>query len=321
MKKFLIATMVLLMTACLAFTGCNRTKTDSGKKVIGVSLPNITNPYYVTMKKSFEDQGAANGFEVKVLIADNDDAKQLSQVQSFIQQKVDAIALNPVSSGPGVSQVLEANKAGIPIFTINIMPDPDGMKQNNAVMIQGVQTDQYAGGYYIGQQLIKDMGTEAELVIGIVGEPTSVSANTRDDGFKEAIAVNPNAKVVALVNGKVEETTALRVTTEMLQGNPSINVVYSDTEPAALGAAAAIKELGLEGKVKLYAFVDKNGVKMIADGKMTAGAIQEPARLAQLQVENIKKYLEGDKNLDYILNSPPLLVNQDNAQEVLPYAY
>lgn len=326
MFKIIKNTFLLLMvTLLLAFVGCNRESSSKGletkKRVLGVSLPNITNPYYVTMKKSFEENGEANGFEVRVLIADNDDAKQLSQIQSFIEQKVDAVALNPVSSGPGVSQVLELNKAGIPVFTINILPDPDGMKQQNGKMVQGVQTDQKAGGFYIGEELIKDIGTDGHAIIGIVGEPTSVSANARDDGFKEAISINPNAKVVALVNGKVEETTALKVTTEMLQGNPNMTIVFSDTEPAALGAAAAISQLGLKDKVKLYAFVDKAGVAMIQNGQIEAGAIQEPAMLARFEVESIKKYLDGDTNLEYILNSPPLLVNKNNAAEVLPLAY
>ncbi|MFH4280201.1 hypothetical protein WAJ29_19095, partial [Acinetobacter baumannii] len=41
-------------------------------KTLGVPLPNLTNPYYVAMKKSFEDNAAAQGLNVKISIADND---------------------------------------------------------------------------------------------------------------------------------------------------------------------------------------------------------------------------------------------------------
>jgi len=288
--------------------------------VLGVALPNLTNPYYVAMKKSFEENGAAQGFTVKVLIADNDDAKQLSQVQTFVQQGVAAVALNCVSSGPCVSSVSELNQAKIPVFTINLLPDPEALKAENLTVVQAVQTDQKAGGTFIGEQLVKDLGADGKAVVGIVGEPTSVAANTRDDGFKEAAAANPNITFVALVNGKVEETTALKVTTEMLQGNPEITVVYSDTEPAALGALAAIQQLGRDD-VTLYAFVDKLGVQHIAENSvLKAGAIQEPAKLAQIQVENIKKYLAGEK-LEPVINNPPLLVNKDNAGDTVDKAY
>ncbi|CDN95916.1 substrate-binding domain-containing protein [Agrobacterium tumefaciens] len=290
------------------------------KKVLGVALPNLTNPYYVAMKKSFEENGAKQGFDVRVLIADNDDAKQLSQVQTLAQQGVSAVALNCVSSGPCVASVSELNQAKIPVFTINLLPDPAGLKAENLKVEQAVQTDQKAGGVYIGKQLLKDIGADGKAVIGIVGEPTSVAANARDEGFKEALASNPNVKFVALVNGKVEETTSLKVTTEMLQGNPEITVVYSDTEPSALGAIAAIEQLG-RSDVTLYAFVDKLGVKHIEDNTiLKAGAIQEPAKLAQIQVENIKKFLDGGK-LDPVIDSPPLLVNKDNAGETVDKAY
>lgn len=199
--------------------------------------------------------------------------------------------MNCVSSGPCVASVSELNQAKIPVFTINLLPDPAGLKAENLKVEQAVQTDQKAGGVYIGKQLLKDIGADGKAVIGIVGEPTSVAANARDEGFKEALASNPNVKFVALVNGKVEETTSLKVTTEMLQGNPEITVVYSDTEPSALGAIAAIEQLG-RNDVTLYAFVDKLGVKHIEDNTiLKAGAIQEPAKLAQIQVENIKKFL------------------------------
>ncbi|MGR9408087.1 substrate-binding domain-containing protein [Rhizobium leguminosarum] len=290
------------------------------KKVLGVALPNLTNPYYVAMKKSFEENGAKQGFEVRVLIADNDDAKQLSQVQTMIQQGVNAVALNCVSSGPCVASVSELNQAKVPVFTINLLPDPSSLTAQNLKVEQAVQTDQKAGGVYIGKQLLKDIGADGNAVIGIVGEPTSVAAIARDNGFKEAVASNPNVKFVALVNGKVEETTSLKVTTEMLQGNPDITVVYSDTEPSALGAIAAIQQFGRDD-VKLYAFVDKLGVKHIEDNSiLKAGAIQEPAKLAQIQVENIKKFLNGEK-LEPIIDSPPLLVNKDNAAETVDKAY
>ena len=317
---------ILILAAITALSGCNReddkqATNEPAKKTLGVTLPNLTNPYYVAMKKSFEDNAAAQGLNVKISIADNDDAKQLSQVESFIQQKVDAVAVNCVSSGPCVAGINQLNKANIPTFTINLLPDSESMKLQNVTVVQGVQTDQREGGRLIGEALLKEIGPDGSAVIGIVGEPTSVSANARDDGFKEALASNKNVKFVALVNGKVEETTSLKVTTEMLQGNPDITVVFSDTEPAAIGALAAINQLGAKDRVKLYSFVDKEGVKAIQENSvLKAGAIQEPVKLAEILVESVKKSLNGEKVPDMI-NNPPLLVNKENAATVINSAY
>ena len=316
--KTLLTTCVV---AALGVFSAQALAADAVKKTLGVALPNLTNPYYVAMKKSFEINGKKNGFTVQVLIADNDAAKQLSQIQTFSERKVDAVALNCTASGPCVAEVQELNKAKIPVFTINLLPDPEGLKQTGATVVQGVQTDQNMGGKYIGEQLVKDLGPNGSAVVGIVGEPTAVAANMRDEGFKEGIATNPNIKVVALVNGKVEETTSLKVTTEMLQGNPKMNIVFSNTEPAALGSLAAIKQSGLADKVKLYAFVDRIGVKHIGENTvMKAGAIQDPTGLAKIQVENIKKYLAGEK-IEPMISSPPTLVNKASAAEAEKNAY
>lgn len=176
------------------------------------------------------------------------------------------------------------------------------------------------GGRYIGEQLVKDLCEGASAIIGIVGEPTAAAANARDAGFKEAIAVNRGLEVVALVNGKVEETTTLKVTTEMLMGRPDMNIVFSSTEPSALGAVAAIEQLGRDD-VLVYAFVDKLGVQLIEDNSiLKAGAIQEPARLAKILVENARKYLSGEQ-VEPLVESPPLLVSKENATEVVDKAY
>lgn len=323
-RTTLSACAAVVALSCL-LSGCNRDDAEStagpGKKTLGVTLPNLTNPYYVAMKKSFEDSAAAQGMNVKISIADNDDAKQLSQVQNFIEQKVDAVAVNCVSSGPCVSIISQLNQAKIPAFAVNILPDPAGLKQQGVVLVQGVQTDQREGGRLIGQQLLKDIGENSPATVGIVGEPTSIAANARDEGFKEAVASKKNIKFVALVNGMVEETTSLKVTTEMLQGRPEIDVVYSDTEPSALGSLAAIQQLGVSNRVKLYAFVDKEGVKAVQDNSiLKAGAIQEPVKLAQLLVENARKSLSGEQ-VPAMINNPPLLVTKDNAASVMGSAY
>ena len=310
------------LAACtMTLAGLAGAPAFAADKIIGVSLPNLTNPYYVAMKKGFETSAKEAGYKVKVLIADNDAAKQLSQVQTFAQQKVDAVALNCTASGPCVSSVIELNKAGIPVFTINILPDAAGLKQTGGKVVQQVQTDQKMGGRFIGEQLLKDLGPNGKAVVGIVGEPTSVAANDRDQGFKDAVAANPNVKIVALVNGKVEETTSLKVTTEMLQGNPQMNVVFSDTEPSALGASAAIKQSGMAGKVTLYAYVDKLGVQQIQDNStLKAGAIQDPAGLAATLVKGIKQHLAGAP-VEALISSPPVLVNKQNAAEAAKGAY
>lgn len=257
---------------------------------VGVALPNTVNPYYVAMKKSFEDNGTSLGFSVKVAIANDSDSTQLSQVQAFIQQKVCAIALNGVNSGPAVASVVAANKAGIPVFTVNVSLDAKSMKAQNAKIVQYVGPDQTQGGKLMGEQVLKDLGNTAKLVVGIVGDPDQLPTNQRDQGFKDALSPNANVKVATTVNSKVDPNVSLQVTSDMLQGNPDMNLIFADTGPGAVGALQAVKQAGKESSVNVYAFCAA-GVPVA--GNYKACVAQEPAEYAKIVLTNLKKYLGG----------------------------
>ena len=260
------------------------------KPVLGVALPNTVNPYYVSMRQSFIDNAAKSGLEVKVAIANDSDSNQLSQINGFIQQGVCAVALNAVNSGPGAASVAALNQAGIPVFSVNVIISPDDLKTQNARVVQYVGADQPEGGKAMGEQLLKDMGANAKIVAGIVGDPDQIPTNQRDQGFTEALRANPEAKVGPTVNSKVDPNVSLQVTTDMLQGNPDINVVFADTGPGTVGALQAISQLGKTGKVTLYGFCAAN---QPLDATYRACAAQEPADYARIVVENVRKHLGG----------------------------
>jgi len=263
---------------------------SSAKPTIGVALPNTVNPYYISMQDSFNKHGTALGYDIKVAIANDSDSNQLSQVESFIQQGVCAVALNAVNSGPGAASVHALNQAGIPVFTVNVIVSADDLKAQHASFVEYVGADQVAGGAQIGERVLKDRGNSAKIVAGIIGDPDQIPTNQRDKGFSDAISKNPNAKVVQTINGKVDPNVSLQVAGDMLQGHPDIDVIWADTGPHAVGALQAINQQGKAGTVKLYAFC-------AADTALTATyaacAAQEPADYARIVLDNLKKYLGG----------------------------
>lgn len=278
---------------------------SSGTPTIGVALPNTVNPYYIAMQKSFQDNGKADGFDIKMAIANDSDSTQLSQVQSFIQQGVCAIALNAVNSGPGAASVALANQAGIPVFTVNVIIDEASLKAQNASIVQYVGADQTAGGKLMGEQAIKDLGSSTKLTVGIVGDPDQIPTNLRDKGFTDALGTGGNVTVLPTVNSKVDPNVALQVTSDLLQSNPAINLIFADTGPGAVGAIQAIKQAGKQGSVSLYAFC-------AADTALTdfykACAAQEPADYAKKLLEDVKTYIGGGQVESEVLQAPKVFV-------------
>lgn len=263
---------------------------SSKNPTIGVSLPNTTNPYYIAMQKSFEQNGAADGFGIKVAIANNSDTTQLSQVQAFIQQNVCAVALNANNSGPAAADVKALNEANIPVFTVNVIVDPSSLQAQHASFVQYVGPNQTQGGEVIGQLALKAVGSHAKIVAGIVGDPNQIPTNERDAGFTQVLKTDSNAKVLPTVNSQVDPNVSLQVTSELLQSNPNINMIFADTGPGATGAIQAIKQAGKQNQIKLYAFC---AASTPVTSFYEACAAQEPAQYAQTLLQSIKSYIGG----------------------------
>ncbi|WP_293773573.1 substrate-binding domain-containing protein [uncultured Corynebacterium sp.] len=260
----------------------------SDNATIAVLLPNLANPYYVAMKNGFESEGKAKGFDVKVQIANDDDSQQLSQAQAMLQEKPCALALNPVNSEPAAAIVKSANDLGIPVFNVNVGVSEDAMTAQGASIVQYLGADNVDGGRVMGEQMLKDMGADTELEIGLVTAPDQTIVVSRDDGFKEAIAANKNAKVVATVDGKVQLDTSVNVTSAMLQGNPKMNAIFASTGPAAQGALQAVEASGRD--VKVYGFC---GSEVPLTETYPGCVAQEPETYGKEVVDQIRAYVDG----------------------------
>src|SRR5260370_4423222 len=120
---------------------------QSGTPLIGVALPNTTNPYYVAMRQGFIDGAKELGFQVNIQIANDDNEAQLGQVEGFIQQGIRALALNGVKSGPAAAEAAAAYKARIPVFTVNVIVSEKDLTGEHAESVHYAGADNFAGAH------------------------------------------------------------------------------------------------------------------------------------------------------------------------------
>ncbi|MCT1443288.1 substrate-binding domain-containing protein [Corynebacterium glucuronolyticum] len=308
MKKFLMAGALI---ASLSLSGCGAIDTGTGEAssnqanpesgapsipencnssnpTLAVLLPNLANPYYVAMKNGFEDEGKSRGFNVKVQIANDDDSQQLSQAQAMLQDRPCALALNPVNSEPAAAIVKSANDLGIPVFNVNVGVSEKALSSQGASIVQYLGADNVDGGRVMGEQMLKDFGEDSALEIGLVTAPDQTIVVSRDDGFKEAISSNPNAKVVSTVDGKVQLDTSVNVTSAMLQGNPTMNAIFASTGPAAQGALQAVQASGRD--VKVYGFCAS---EIPLTDSYPGCVAQEPEKYGREVVDQIHTFVES----------------------------
>ena len=102
------------------------------------------------------------------------------------------------------------------------------------------------------EAVVKGCGPNSSKKIGLVqGDQVNSSSLYQYAGIMKVLAKYPDFQVVAKPDSNWDATTSRNVTTTMLQQNPDICGIIDFWDGDATGAAAAIRDAKLEGKVFL----------------------------------------------------------------------
>ena len=154
-------------------------------------------------------------------------------MEDLIQQKVDAILVNPTDSDAVTPSIMKANAAGIPVLTID-------RGASGGQVLCHVASDNVAGGVMAGEFLAKKLEGKGN-VVELVGIPGTSAARDRGKGFNDAIATFKDIKVVASQAADFSRDKGLKVFENILQAQPEIAGVFAHNDEMILGAVAAAK--------------------------------------------------------------------------------
>lgn len=321
MNKVGIAGMAALLT--VGIVGCGTTHAQdsstatSKSRVIAFSTF-VLDQYHSAIKAGFEKEASKYGVKLEVESSNNDEATQLAQIESFIQQHVSAVVIAPQNSKSIVTAVEALNKAHIPVFFVDANANPAIMAQDHAHEVEVAESDNFAGGATIGREMIAYYGKKAHIQIGMINFPTDSATQDRDKGFLSVINQYPSYRVVTTLNGDASETTGLSVADSMIEAHPDLNAIFSDTGPAGLGAVSAITSMHKTSQIKVFSFATErpNVEDIIAHTVYVAGAMQQPMVEAETEFPNIIKYLNHHSVPKQVL-IPVLGVTKTNAGTLL----
>jgi ribose transport system substrate-binding protein len=290
MKRLLTIACVLsvLAAGCSSSSGGGSSAASpaaGGGKVIGVSIQNREAQFYQDMEAGMKAAAAKYGYTVNVVDASRDNAKQQSQVEDFISQKVAAIVLTPYDSQAIGSAIVEANNAKIPVFTADI-----ANASKDGVVVSHIASNNVQGGGQAGKLMCAAMPGKAGD-IAIIDEPEVTSVQDRVKGFKAALANCPGVKIVADINGGGERAKASSVMEDVLQSHKSLKGVFGINDDSALGAAKAIEAAGLKGRIVVIGYdATPEAQTAIKGGSMYGDAIQHPDQIGSKTIDAIADY-------------------------------
>jgi len=299
-------------------TGTNTSSSTAkatGPVQVALILKNFTNPYFISMENSAKADATKLGVKLTVSAgtADGDTTTQISAIDNAIAAGDAGIIITP--NGNAVNPALDQARAHhLLVIALDTVPSPA------SVVDLTYATNNYAAGQLIGQYTAKALnGKPADIAMLDLFNNQVVSVDIdRDHGFLNGMGIsvgnaglNGNEPKSGTYKGSLGGTGSYKISCQLpsqgavtdgqsamencLSKDPNINVVYAINEPAAEGAAAAIKAAGKKGII--VAAIDGGcaDIPFLSDGSMTVTAGQFPGKMAALGVSAIDTLVNTGK--------------------------
>lgn len=263
--------------------------------VIGISVQRLTNPFFKVIADTVTAEAAKHGYTVLARDAADKIENQKDQVKEFIVKRVDAIILCPNNTKAIGPVIVEANEAGIPVFTVDTKCEDPAAR-----VVAHIGTDNLQGGRVAGQAMIDALGEEGGKV-AILEFKRVESCIDRVTGFEERIAEHNRT-----ARGKIEIVTRLEcggakeegqnAARDAINAHPDLAGIFAINDPAALGALAALEAEGKADRVVVVGFDGQpEARKAIKEGKLFDSPVQFPDKMAVEAVRAIVAYRNGEK--------------------------
>lgn len=263
--------------------------------------------FFNEMNRGAEEAAKAAGATLVIFNANNDPAAQNNAVETYIEQKVDALIVVAIDTNGIMPAVEQAAAAGIPVLAVDaVLPEGPQLAQ--------VGVNNYGAGALIGESMLEyvksSMGDKASL--GIVGALNSTIQNIRQKGFEDTIKAHPGIEIVGVVDGRNVQDNAMAAAENLFTANPAMNAVYATGEPALIGAVAAVQAQGLADQIKVFGWdLTSHSIEGIDQGFVVAVVQQSPFGMGEAAVKAALTAIGGG-SVEKVIDVPVTIVSKDN---------
>ncbi|WDU65387.1 sugar ABC transporter substrate-binding protein [Pseudomonas poae] len=280
---------------------------------IGVSMSAFDDTFLTYLREDMDKQAKSypkgDGVQLQFEDARADVVKQLSQVENFISQKVDAIIVNPVDTASTANIIKAATAAKIPLVFVNRRPDSPTLAPGVAAVV----SDDVEAGKLQMQYIAEKLGGKGNIVI-LLGDLANNSTTNRTKGVKEVLTKYPGIKIEQEQTGIWLRDKGMTLVNDWLTQGRDFDAVLANNDEMAIGASMALKSAGKKGV--LIAGVDgtPDGLNAITKGDMTVSAFQDAKGQADKSVETARKMARNEP-IEQNVVIPFQLITPDNVKD------
>ena len=264
----------------------------AGGATIGICIYQFADNFMTLYRADLEEYLGELGYSVTIMDGKNDQSTQTEQINTFLQQGVDVLIINPVQTTSAQTIVDTVSPSGIPIVFINREPDKSVLDSYPDKCCY-VGADARQSGTYQGELILE---TETQ---GDINDPENIDAQYRTEYSIKALedaGKTVNCLYEYLDNW--DQTLAQQdVANALAQYGDQIEVVFCNNDAMALGALQSIQQAGRTVGTDIYLVgVDAlaDAVQAVMDGNMTGTVLNDDVGQATAATEATRLYVEGE---------------------------
>lgn len=279
-------TISVALAALLALGAC---KKQEGPQVAFL-LSTLQEERYQKDVKYFEAHAKELGLRTVTLAADNDNAKQIAQVEDVLTQGAKILVIQPTDSQAASAYVRLAHEKGAKVVAYDraiVAPDLDYY----------VSHDSYRVGVLQAQAALRATNNRGKYVI-LSGQAGHSVATEITRGYKDTLAPYIARGEIEIVleqnHSSWSPEQALRTVEDALtRSNNHIDAILANNSGMARGAVKAVSDAGLDHVFIAGADADAANVDFVCQGKQTIEVLKDIQPLATTAADVAKQLLDG----------------------------
>jgi ribose transport system substrate-binding protein len=280
---------------------------ESRKFRIAVMPKGTAHSFWQAVKAGAEAAAKEEGAEViwQGPADESQITEQINLVQAQITSGVDGIVLAATDAEALLKPVAEAKTKGIPVVTID-----SGLKDPEASLCY-IATDNVEGGRKAARALAEAIGGKGKVGL-LIFQKGAKSSDDREAGFLEGLKEFPNIQLVSTLEANDPKKAADQAD-NMLTAHPNIAGIFAANEPNGVGAANALRQKKLAGKVKLIAYdASPEQLKSLEEGVTQGLIVQNPFQMGYLGVKTVMKAIRKQPITEKTVDSGMTVVTREN---------
>ncbi len=297
-KKLVLIGVILIAAAMCAGMLVRFYAGNTEQKKSMIFIPKVIdneNDFWTSVIEGARMAADEYNVELEIIAADSetDFVQQNELIREAIQKQPDVLLVSPSSYTAATKLLKQAVDKGVRLVLLDSYV-------NEEVQEVLVATDNEGAGEELGNYMrtLIDENTEIAIVGYVQGVSTAVE---REEGVKNGLGAAA-AQIVDTVFCDSEYEKAYDLTCELVEKHPDLGMIAGLNEYSATGVARAIRDLGLEGEIKVVG-IDSSleSIQFLEAGVMQGLVVQKPFNMGYLSVEKAVQLLEGvqvERNID-----------------------